>query len=177
MKVGELVFVKHPHYHGIAIVIKKQVYSDSYVLMADPLNFYQKDRRTYWTRYEDVTSIELHKQYVFDLKEADHYAKPFGTILDLSQRFETKEAKEEWQHHRIQSLQKLKVLHLRSRPWNTEVDGYQDESMTIGDWIKDILLLLVGIVLYVGLPVLFFVILAAFYVGPWLLMDWLFMGT
>ena len=177
MKVGDLVFVKHSHYHGIAILIKNQVHSDSYVLMADPLNFYQKGRRTYWTRYEDATSIELHKQYVFDLEEADHYAKPFGTIRDLSQRFETKEAKEEWQQHRIQSLQKLKVLHLRSRPWNTEVDGYQDESMTIGDWIKDILLSLLGIVLLVGLPVLGFGIFAGLLVGPWLLMDWIFMGT
>jgi hypothetical protein len=106
------------------------------------------------------------KRWVFDLEEEDHYAKPFGAIWDLSQRFETKEAKEEWQQHRIQSLQKLKSLDLLHRE-------IPEAKMTIGDWIKDILLSLLGIVLYVGLLIAMLAFVALFCSGPLSFWLWL----
>ena len=104
------------------------------------------------------------KRWVFDLEEADHYAKhpKYGLLWDLSQRFETKEAKEEWQQHRIQSLQKLKSLDL----WHREMP---ETKMTLTDFVFGLL----GVGFLLGIAGLVLAFVALFYCGPLSFWLWL----
>lgn len=133
MKVGELVFVKHPTHHCWAIVIKNQVHSDDCVLLA-----------THWDKPADIP-----KRWVIDSEEMEnHYVQWSNGRWDFSQRFETEEAKEEF--IKKENEERRKREDQRREEAKKEYERQQLGELLMCGFIGTLLIAGIGISFYTG---------------------------
>ena len=137
MKVGDLVFVKHPAHHCWAIVIKNQVHSDDCVL--HPLT---QDK-----------PVDISKRWVIDSEEMEnHYAQRSNGRWDFAQRFETKEAKKEFinKHNAEIEGERRKREDQRREEAKKEYERRQNGELLVGVSLLTFLIVGIGICFYNG---------------------------